>query len=38
MKYGVTGRGGKGRELLQRGQFTRVVPRAPDVPDTGESS
>ncbi|MEZ5317350.1 MAG: DNA topoisomerase IV subunit A [Vicinamibacterales bacterium] len=26
-KYGVTGRGGKGRELLQRGQFTRVVPR-----------
>jgi DNA gyrase subunit A len=24
-KYGVTGRGGKGRELLQRGQFTRVV-------------
>ena len=26
-KYEVTGRGGKGRELLQRGQFTRVVPR-----------
>ena len=26
-KYGVTGRGGKGRELLQRGEFTRVVPR-----------
>jgi hypothetical protein len=25
-KYGVTGRGGKGRELLQRGQFTKVVP------------
>ena len=25
-KYSVTGRGGKGRELLQRGQFTRVVP------------
>jgi DNA gyrase subunit A len=24
-KYEVTGRGGKGRELLQRGQFTRVV-------------
>ena len=24
-KYDVTGRGGKGRELLQRGQFTRVV-------------
>ena len=22
-KYEVTGRGGKGRELLQRGQFTR---------------
>jgi DNA gyrase subunit A len=31
-KYGVTGRGGKGRELLQRGQFTRVVPRAPEPP------
>jgi DNA gyrase subunit A len=25
-KYDPTGRGGKGRELLQRGQFTRVVP------------
>ena len=25
-KYGVTGRGGKGRELLRRGQFTRVIP------------
>jgi DNA gyrase subunit A len=31
-KYGVTGRGGKGRELLQRGQFTRVVPSTPDAP------
>ena len=25
-KYEVTGRGGRGRELLQRGQFVRVVP------------
>ena len=25
-KYEVTGRGGKGRELMQRGQFIRVVP------------
>ena len=25
-KYGVTGRGGRGRELLQRGEFTRVLP------------
>jgi DNA gyrase subunit A len=25
-KYEVTGRGGKGRELLQRGEFTRVIP------------
>ena len=25
-KYDVTNRGGKGRELLQRGRFTRVVP------------
>ncbi|MGE0593823.1 MAG: DNA topoisomerase (ATP-hydrolyzing) subunit A [Vicinamibacterales bacterium] len=28
-KYEVTGRGGRGRELLQRGQFTRILP--PDV-------
>ncbi len=28
-KYEVTGRGGKGRELLQRGQFTRIVPVVP---------
>ena len=27
VKYEVTGRGGKGRELLQRGQFTRVIPQ-----------
>ena len=27
-KYEVTGRGGRGRELLQRGQFVRVVPPA----------
>jgi DNA gyrase subunit A len=26
-KYEVTGRGGKGRELLQRGRFIRMVPR-----------
>ncbi len=26
-KYAVTGRGGRGRELLQRGEFTRVVPQ-----------
>ena len=26
-KYEVTSRGGKGRELLQRGEFTRVIPR-----------
>jgi DNA gyrase subunit A len=31
-KYEVTGRGGRGRELLQRGQFTRVVPPALDIP------
>jgi DNA gyrase subunit A len=31
-KYDVTGRGGKGRELLQRGQFTRVVTSLPEVP------
>jgi DNA gyrase subunit A len=31
-KYEVTGRGGKGRELLQRGQFTRVIPEAVEAP------
>ncbi len=31
-KYEVVGRGGKGRELLQRGQFTQVVPRPVEVP------
>jgi len=37
-KYEVTGRGGKGRELLQRGEFVRVVPpeiRAPEPLETG---
>jgi len=34
-KYEVTGRGGKGRELLQRGQFTRVVPRPVETPVNG---
>jgi DNA gyrase subunit A len=32
-KYTVTSRGGKGRELLQRGQFTRVVPQEPVIPE-----
>ena len=31
-KYGVTGRGGKGRELMQRGQFVRVIPQPPELP------
>ena len=31
-KYEVTGRGGKGRELLQRGRFTRIVPADVDNP------
>ncbi|MEO8076083.1 MAG: DNA topoisomerase IV subunit A [Acidobacteriota bacterium] len=31
-KYDVTGRGGKGRELLQRGQFTKVVTAPPAAP------
>ena len=31
-KYEVTGRGGKGRELLQRGQFTRIVQTMPEAP------
>ena len=32
-KYEVTGRGGKGRELLQRGQFTRIVPPPIEAPE-----
>ncbi len=36
-KYEVTGRGGKGRELLQRGQFTRVVPQPVAVPGSDKS-
>jgi DNA gyrase/topoisomerase IV subunit A len=31
-KYEITARGGKGRELLQRGQFTRVVTPPPELP------
>jgi DNA gyrase subunit A len=31
-KYEITGRGGKGRELLQRGQFTRVIPPSVEAP------
>jgi DNA gyrase subunit A len=31
-KYDVTSRGGKGRELLQRGGFSRVLWAAPDAP------
>jgi DNA gyrase subunit A len=31
-KYEVTGRGGKGRELLQRGKFTRIIWPVPDLP------
>ena len=33
-KYEVTGRGGRGRELMQRGQFVRVVPQMPEAPPT----
>ena len=32
-KYDVTSRGGKGRELLQRGQFTRVIWPTPEAPE-----
>ncbi|HEX6973627.1 MAG TPA: DNA gyrase C-terminal beta-propeller domain-containing protein, partial [Vicinamibacterales bacterium] len=31
-KYDVTGRGGKGRELMQRGQFTQVIYPLPEAP------
>ena len=36
-KYEVTGRGGKGRELLQRGQFVRVLPGEVKIQSVGES-
>ncbi len=36
-KYEVTGRGGKGRELLQRGQFTRVIPAEVENPQPLDS-
>jgi hypothetical protein len=31
-KYEITGRGGKGRELLQRGGFSRIIWPQPDAP------
>ena len=31
-KYELTSRGGRGRELMQRGGFVRVVPRQPEAP------
>ena len=37
-KYEVTGRGGKGRELLQRGQFTRVIPNEIESPQPLEGN
>ena len=37
-KYEVTGRGGKGRELLQRGKFARIVWPLPDVPALPEQA
>ncbi|MEZ5285773.1 MAG: DNA gyrase C-terminal beta-propeller domain-containing protein [Vicinamibacterales bacterium] len=36
-KYEVTGRGGKGRELMQRGGFTRVIPADLALPVLPES-
>ena len=36
-KYEVVGRGGKGRELLQRGQFTRIAPSDIEVPSLDEN-
>jgi DNA gyrase subunit A len=31
-KYEITGRGGRGRELLQRGQFARIIWQVPEAP------
>ena len=38
VKYEVSGRGGKGRQLLQRGHFLRVVPAAVVVSSLGDDS
>ena len=35
-KYDVTGRGGKGRTLMQRGQFVRAIPAPVVVPTLGD--
>jgi DNA gyrase/topoisomerase IV subunit A len=37
-KYEITGRGGKGRELLQRGGFARIVWPAPEAPQPLDGS
>jgi DNA gyrase subunit A len=37
-KYEITGRGGKGRELLQRGQFTRIITGEVENPQPLESA
>jgi DNA gyrase subunit A len=37
-KYEITGRGGKGRELLQRGQFVKVLPGEITVPNLAGDS
>ncbi|HEV3057727.1 MAG TPA: DNA topoisomerase IV subunit A [Vicinamibacterales bacterium] len=37
-KYEITGRGGKGRELLQRGGFARILWPAPEAPPSFETS
>ena len=36
-KYEVTARGGRGRELLQRGQFVRVVPPPVEAPSASDA-
>jgi DNA gyrase subunit A len=36
-KYELTSRGGKGRELLQRGQFTRIIPNEIESPQPFET-
>jgi DNA gyrase subunit A len=37
-KYELTGRGGKGREVMKTGGFTRVVPGEVALPDLGQGS
>ena len=37
-EYRITGRGGKGHEVMKRGQLVRAIPAAPEAPPPFDSS